>query len=307
MPLNTPPFKNIKTLVRDISISAHSLRASTENVSWLWSCWSVPFLSSSLSLLPVRSGMSPSHYCPLPQLTSSSSPLLTSTTSLPFVKLATSLSHLRHLKILVENIPCFQHTEKGMYCELHNILPELALVSQLKKSSLLQSRVATPGGNMTWYFSKRTYERYTKTDFIVSWSTDLWTPSICPSNINIWSYSFHLSVEFVLLCSLPSSTSLSLKSSGGPQPDQCWALQITQVLHNAHASFLSHALQAEPWRWHGLRRQPSTCRRPSWTTSPLQCIAMGDNGMPEAEVSKSPHQSPSSSPLTSYLQFEGAF
>ena len=179
--------------------------------------------------------MSPSHYCPLLQLTSSSSPLLTSSTSLPSVKLATSLSHLRHLKILVENIPCFQHTEKGMYCELHNILPELALVSQLKKSSLLQSRVATPGGNMTWYFSKRTYERYTKTDFIVSWSTDLWTPSICPSNINIWSYSFHLSVEFVLLCSLPSSTSLSLKSSGGPQPDQCWALQITQVLHNAHA------------------------------------------------------------------------
>ena len=179
--------------------------------------------------------MSPSHYCPLLQLTSSSSPLLTSSTSLPPVKLATSLSHLRHLKILVENIPCFQHTEKGMYCELHNISPELALVSQLKKSSLLQSRVATPGGNRTWYFSKRTYKRYTKTDFIVSWSTDLWTPSICPSNINIWSYSFHLSVEFVLLCSLPSSTSLSLKSSGGPQRDQCWALQITQVLHNEHA------------------------------------------------------------------------
>ena len=154
MPLNTPPFKNIKTLVRDISISAHSLRASTENVSWLWSCWSVPFLSSSLSLLPVRSGMSPSHYCPLLQLTSSSSPLLTSSTSLPSVKLATSLSHLRHLKILVENIPCFQYTEKGMYCELHNILPELALVSQLKKSSLLQSRVATPGGNMTWYWAE---------------------------------------------------------------------------------------------------------------------------------------------------------
>ena len=154
MPLNTPPFKNIKTLVRDIWISAHSLRASTENVSWLWSCWSVPFLSSSLSLLPVRSGMSPSHYCPLLQLTSSSSPLLTSSTSLPPVKLATSLSHLRHLKILVENIPCFQHTEKGMYCELHNISPELALVSQLKKSSLLQSRVATPGGNMTWYWAE---------------------------------------------------------------------------------------------------------------------------------------------------------
>ena len=179
--------------------------------------------------------MSPSHYCPLLQLTSSSSPLLTSSTSLPSVKLATSLSHLRHLKIFVENIPCFQHTEKGMYCELHNISPELALVSQLKKSSLLQSWVATPGGNRTWYFSKRTYKRYTKTDFIVSWSTDLWTPSICPSNINIWSYSFHLSVEFVLLCSLPSSTSLSLKSSGGPQRDQCWALQITQVLHNEHA------------------------------------------------------------------------
>ena len=98
--------------------------------------------------------MSPSHYCPLLQLTSSSSPLLITSTSLPSVKLATSLSHLRHLKILVENIPCFQYTEKGMYCELHNILPELALVSQLKKSSLLQSRVATPGGNMTWYWAE---------------------------------------------------------------------------------------------------------------------------------------------------------
>ena len=94
------------------------------------------------------------HIIVLLQLTSSSSPLLTTSTSLPSVKLATSLSHLRHLKILVENIPCFQNTEKGMYCELHNISPELALVSQLKKSSLLQSRVATPGGNMTWYWAE---------------------------------------------------------------------------------------------------------------------------------------------------------
>ena len=234
------------------------------------------------------------HIIVLLQLTSSSSPLLTTSTSLPSVKLATSLSHLRHLKILVENIPCFQHTEKGKYCELHNILPELALVSQLKKSSLLQSRVATPGGNMTWYWAEaQIFELLPYVQVILIFEAILFT----------WV----LNSSFSAPCRVrPHSLSNpqgvhSQTSAGHCRSHKCCTMHML-----LSSLMLCRQNLEDDTDWGGSLQlvavhpeRPLLCNALQWVT--MECLKQ------KSPSRLTTHQSPSSSPLTSYLQFEGAF